>query len=133
MMLHDEGMAQPAARGGQQHRHVAQGIGFDEIEEMLEQARVGPLEDGRPDDQRIGGLDVAQDARGIGRQLRAGKGGAEPLPDLHQVMHDEIDGRRPSDLRPDGFDERAGLGGTAKAAGNADDARVRHEEPLSGN
>ncbi len=53
-------MALAAAGGGQQHGLVDQGVLIDEVEEVLEQSRVGAAIDRRCDHQHVGSFDRGQ-------------------------------------------------------------------------
>ncbi|MDT4881392.1 hypothetical protein FQZ97_1172490 [compost metagenome] len=58
-MVEDQGVAIAAAGGGEQDRGVNQRIEVDQVEQVLELARVGASVDRRRHHQQVGGLDGA--------------------------------------------------------------------------
>ncbi len=53
-------MALGAASGGEQHRGVDQGVEVDQVEQVLEQARIGATVDRRGDQQQVGAFDLVE-------------------------------------------------------------------------
>jgi hypothetical protein len=67
-------MAFAATGGGEQHRGVDQCVEVDQVEQVLEQARVGTAINRRGDDQQIGLFDGLQFGLDFGAQLLTRQG-----------------------------------------------------------
>jgi hypothetical protein len=89
-VLDDERMARPAAGRGQDDGLAGERLGLDEVEQVLEQARIGALVDGRTDDERVRRLDRIDDAGGGKRQIGSGVGRAETRPGVEEVVGAQV-------------------------------------------
>src|SRR5699024_7905440 len=61
-VLQHQGVARAAPGGTGDDRHTVQVLGFDDVEEGLEQSAVGGVEDRRDGDEAVGGAEVLEHA-----------------------------------------------------------------------
>ena len=129
-VLEHQRVAGGAGGGGHQHRRAVEGAGLEDVEERLEQARVGGAEDRGHGDHRVGARD-GLDRRG---QLAVGEAGQQgvghrvreraQLDDLDSGAAQRVGGRLPEQVGEQ--PRRGGLGEPSGDDGDATGvARVR--------
>jgi hypothetical protein len=84
-VLDDEGVPRPATGRGQHHRLARERLRLDQIEQMLEEARIGALVDGRADDQGVRPLDGSDEVGRLIREIAAGERGAEAGAGVNEI------------------------------------------------
>ena len=95
LVIDDQRVALAAAGGGQQDGGVDQRVLVDQVEQVLEQPRIGALVDRRADDQRIGRSDFGNEVLQILRGPARVEGRTKRRVDLGQVVDRDIS-RHPS-------------------------------------
>ncbi|TPQ46391.1 two-component sensor histidine kinase [Prosthecomicrobium hirschii] len=125
-MLDHQGVALAAAGRGNDQRLAGQGGGIDQVEEMLEEARIGALVDRRGHHQRIGAGDRI-DQPGEPRRRPTG---IERRPQLgaqiDQIEHRALDAGAQRDLLDDRRGQAERTRRALRVAGQADEMGSRH-------
>src|SRR3954471_13595789 len=126
LVLDHQRVTRSAARGREHDRLVAQRTRIDEVEQVLEQARVGTLVDRGSDDEGVGGFDRLDHAGRLRREVAARVGRAEAGTRIEQVVDRQVD---VAPARKGGrhcLDEGTGSGGSFQVAGDADHTMKAH-------
>ncbi|MNL43846.1 hypothetical protein D3C87_1663780 [compost metagenome] len=124
-------MALTATGGGQQHRRVDQCIQIDQVEQVLEQPRIGAAIDRRGDDQQVGVFDRLQFGFDVRAQFLTGQRRAQRPGDVTQLDQLGFDRQLLSQLRQQRLGQHQRAGWTPGATGNGDDFQwTRHDQFL---
>ncbi len=121
LVVEDQRVALGAASGGEQHRGVDQGVEVDQVEQVLEQARIGATVDRRGDQQQVGAFDLVEHRLQFRRRLVARQGSAQRRGDVGQLDDPAVDRQRLAKLGDQGLGEYQGAGRAIGAAGDGDD------------